>query len=290
MTSTYVVAVGVADVRREPDASSELVTQALMNRPVVAGESVDGWKHVTLSDYEGWIHTSELEEPIGRAFCRVGEYCSTPLPLVAVVTATHASVFEAVQGEEVHDKSVPYGEVYLSTALPLLNTSLPERVQVAVPGERTGWLSRSAMAIRQQDSVYPRTPISVITAYARAFLGVPYLWGGTSWKGIDCSGLVQLCYRMGGYTLPRDGDQQHDMLEHTVERSEMQEGDLIFFGRTQITHVAMALNEHEYIHAEGQDYGRVIINSFKPADPHYHERLDRVVWDIKRVVSSEKGI
>jgi len=63
----------------------------------------------------------------------------------------------------------------------------------------------------------------------------------------------------------------------------VQEGDLIFFGRQKITHVAMALNNHEYIHSEGQLYNRVTINSFDPADSHYDKRLDEMFWGVKRV-------
>jgi hypothetical protein len=58
---------------------------------------------------------------------------------------------------------------------------------------------------------------------------------------------------------------------------------LVFFGRQQITHVAMALNDHEYIHSEGQRYNRVAINSFDPADAHYDKRLDEIFWDAKRL-------
>jgi cell wall-associated NlpC family hydrolase len=64
----------------------------------------------------------------------------------------------------------------------------------------------------------------------------------------------------------------------------MRTGDLIFFGKKEITHVGMALNDHEYIHAEGQNYNRVVINSFNPADEHYYERLDQIVWSMKRVI------
>ena len=63
----------------------------------------------------------------------------------------------------------------------------------------------------------------------------------------------------------------------------MQQGDLVFFGSQEITHVAMALNTKEYIHAEGQNYNQVVINSFDPADAHYYPRLDQIVWAIKRV-------
>ena len=64
----------------------------------------------------------------------------------------------------------------------------------------------------------------------------------------------------------------------------MREGDLIFFGSEEITHVGMALNEHEYIHAEGRNYNKVVINSFRASDPHYIARLDQIVWALQRVI------
>lgn len=276
--NTYAVSVGVADVRRFPDPTSELVTQALMNVPSTASETRDGWVHVTLSDYEGWIRSDQLEEPIAPTFCQVGETCRTPLRLMAVVTTTHTPIYHDATSEETT------GSVYLSTVLPLLDTTRGERVQVALPGERTAWLARAAIDIRQPEAIYPHQPIRTVTDYARLFLDIPYLWGGTSWQGIDCSGFVQLCYRMGGSIIPRDADQQHDFLAHAVSRQEMREGDLIFFGSKAITHVALALNDHEYIHAEGQNYNHVVINSFHPQDEHYYPRLDEIVWAIKRVV------
>jgi len=277
-TISYAVSVGVADIRRDPDPTSELVTQALMNTSASGAESDGEWTHVTLSDYTGWIRTNHLQEPVVKGFCKIGASCATPLPLVAVVNCVYTPLYTHAQGDGAHET------LYLSTVLPLVDTSDAERVQVALPGEKEGWLRRSDIAIRQNTCPYPRTPINVVTDHARAFLGRDYLWGGTSWEGIDCSGLVQLCYRMGGYMLPRDGDQQHDFLPHSVERTAMREGDLIFFGSTQITHVALALNHEQYIHAEGQNYDHVVINSFNPSAENYYSRLDEIVWDLKRVV------
>ncbi|MFL5692880.1 MAG: NlpC/P60 family protein [Ktedonobacteraceae bacterium] len=277
-TNTYAISVGVADIRRYPDAEAELVTQALLNTLAQAGEVEGGWTHVALSDYEGWMRTSELEEPVARGFCKVGETCSTPLALSAVITSPYTPLYAHIQGGAILHMA------YLSTALPLLDTTHPERVQVALPGEQTAWLERSKVDIRQQENVYPQTSIRTITTYARAFLNRPYLWGGTSWEGIDCSGFVQLCYRMGGYIIPRDADQQHDFLSRCVKREDIEEGDLIFFGSEAITHVAMALNNQEYIHAEGQNYNHVVINSFDPTTEHYYPRLDEIVWAVKRVV------
>ena len=276
--TTYAIAVGVADVRRDPDPASELVTQALMHVPARGGDVSGEWTHVVLPDYEGWVRTDQLAEPAVKGFTKIGVSCATPLDLVAVIMATHAPLFADVTGDEALDT------VYLSTVLPLLDTT-QSRLQVALPGDVSGWLARGSAVVRRGSEAFPPSPISLITTYARAFVGVPYLWGGTSWRGIDCSGFVQLCYRMGGYMLPRDADQQYDALTQSVERSSMQEGDLIFFGHPSITHVGMALNQKEFIHAEGQDFHRVIIHSLDAADEHYHRRLDELVYGIKRVVS-----
>lgn len=279
MTATGVVAVGVADVRRDPDSDSELVTQALLNVPVTYGEIRGEWVYVTLSDYEGWMRLADLGEPALKGFCKVGEQCGTPLDLAAVICITHTPLYEQPGHEHILETA------YLSTVLPLLDITHPQYVQVALPGDGQAWIERAAVSIQRISEPYPRQPVPVVTDHARAFLDVPYLWGGTSYRGIDCSGFVQVCYRMAGVTLPRDADQQHDALVPSVERTEMREGDLIFFGRESITHVALALNEREYIHAEGQNYNRVVINSFGVVDKHYNERLDSLVRAIKRVVS-----
>ena len=276
--TTYVISASIADVRAHPDPTSELVTQALMNTPAEPGENIGDWTYVTLSDYEGWARNDELEKPIVKGFCKVGECCGTPLHFVAVIRTTRTPLYIDAKSNNT------LGYAYLSTMLPLLDLTVASRVQVALPGERTAWLSRSTIEIDRQETAFPRTSVEAITRYARSFLGVPYLWGGTSYEGIDCSGFVQLCYRMGGYVIPRDADQQYAFLQQDVDRSRLQEGDLIFFGHQEITHVAMALNDHEYIHSEGQMFKCVTINSFDPADGHYYQRLDEIFWGAKRVI------
>jgi len=276
--TTYVISTAIADVRSHPDPTSELVTQALMNTSVELGENRGEWTFVTLSDYEGWVRNDELEEPIVKGFCKVGECCGTPLHFVVVISTTCTPLYSDMKSDHI------FCYAYLSTMLPLLDITEANRVQVALPGERTAWLSRAAVEICRQETALPRSSVAAITNHARSFLGVPYLWGGTSYEGIDCSGFVQLCYRMGGYVIPRDADQQHAFLQQRVDRNHLQEGDLIFFGRQEITHVAMALNNHEYIHSEGQLYNCVIINSFDPRDDHYDKRLDEIYWGAKRVI------
>jgi hypothetical protein len=272
----FVVAGSIVDIHRDPDPSAELVTQALMNTPIIVGEVSGDWTYVTLPDYSGWMVTSEIETPIVRGYCEGEGTCGVALPYSIVVTVPCAKLYQSADSDKIQ------GEVYLSTVLPYIDLAHPQRLRVALPGGAEGWLARADVAVRRNTELFPQQELSVVTAYASAFLGVPYLWGGTSWRGVDCSGLVQLCYRMGGYVLPRDAEIQYAVLPHAIKREHMQAGDLLFFGRKQITHVALALNKYAYVHAEGQHYNQVTLNSLDKAHPAYVD-LAEYIWGIKRV-------
>lgn len=272
----FIVASSIVAIHRDPDPSSELVTQALMNTPIVVGEVSGDWTYVTLPDYSGWMATNEIETPIVRGYCEGEGTCGVTLPYSIVVTVPYTKLYQRAESDKIQ------GEVYLSTVLPYIDLAYPRRLRVALPRGAEGWLAREDVAVRSNAELFPRQGPSVVTAYAKAFLGVPYLWGGTSWRGIDCSGLVQLCYRMGGYSLPRDAEPQYAALPHDVQREYMQAGDLIFFGHKQITHVALALNQYEYVHAEGQRYNQVTINHLDKTHPAYSDLAEHV-WGIKRV-------
>src|SRR6266852_6298443 len=130
----FVVATGVADMRAEPDEAAERVTQALLNMPAYAGEPRGAWVPVKLVDYQGWMRLSDLAEPIVSGFCKIGAQCATPLPLSAVVTTPQTQLFAEAESP------LSLGPAYLTTILPVLDTTHPVRVQVALPSERTAWL------------------------------------------------------------------------------------------------------------------------------------------------------
>lgn len=93
-----------------------------------------------------------------------------------------------------------------------------------------------------------------IIATAKEFLNVPYLWGGKSFFGIDCSGFTQLVYKVNGKKIPRDTYQQGDLGQVLDFVEESQAGDLAFFENSEgrIIHVGIMLNSHQIIHAHGK--------------------------------------
>jgi cell wall-associated NlpC family hydrolase len=115
-----------------------------------------------------------------------------------------------------------------------------------------------------------------IVATARKFVGVPYLWGGTSAKSVDCSGFVKSVYFMHGIILARDASQQArygKLVDTAGDFSKTEPGDLVFFGRRgdeqnpteSVVHVGIYIGNNRFIHAS--DY--VHISSFDPNDPLY---------------------
>lgn len=269
-----VVTVPLADVRRDPDADSELVTQALLGTPVqpLAEGPGGAWVYVRLPDYEGWIERATL----------TAEETGAPAAdqLVRVTPSTATLQVTGLDGP------AEDWTVYAGTLLHRLGEAPSGQVQVALPDGRQGTIAAVAVApLREQTG--PQGEWAAILATAREFLTTPYLWGGMSRQGIDCSGFVQTVYRVHGYAMPRDADQQFNTLPHAVEQGAWEPGDLLFFGKgpEAITHVGMYIGNNQVIHASGKGpVPSVQIQSLDPAAPDYAERLVKTYVGARRIL------
>ncbi len=272
-----IVYVSLADVRAAPHTEAELVNQVLLGTPLtVLDSATPGWARVRLPDYEGWLTTAAislgaLPDPTARQIC-------------VAAPSTTLTVLDA--------DDVPTGEpltVYAGTQLTLAPDAAVNGMEgwvlVTLPNGADALADPAALTLVEPD--YCGSAAAVI-ATAQAFLGVPYLWGGLTERGIDCSGLTQIAYRVHGYTLPRDADQQLQSLTTSVEGNTWQPGDLIFYGHQpdQVIHVMLALGDGRVVHAKGG--AQVQVQSMDPAQPDYHARSDEYLG-ARRVITVSEG-
>jgi cell wall-associated NlpC family hydrolase len=101
--------------------------------------------------------------------------------------------------------------------------------------------------------------------WARGLLGTPYLWGGMTGRGIDCSGLVHMAYRRLGKLVPRDADQQEDAGDD-VAGERLAPGDLVTYGEDGATHIAFWLGDGRILHATQREDVNAVVEEPEPAD------------------------
>ena len=214
---------GIVPLRVRPDDGAELVDEAHFGEELTRLGEDGGWSYVQGSDlYFGWIPTA-----------RVPNIADPPDQWVVAVPFARARVAAS-------DDADGYDELPAGTPL-IWKQPHGEWWQIAPEG----WLRvDETIAVAEIPHRYPTA--DDLLATAESFLGVPYLWGGTSAHGIDCSGLTQQVYRLNGVGLDRDADQQA-LGGRPVDQA--RPGDLFFFGAERVTHTAIATGLRTFIHA-----------------------------------------
>jgi len=250
----------VADIRREPAHTSELVNQVIYGDVFVPLKDQGDWYLIRTDDgYLGWIRSWH----------------------VAATTLEAANGFLEGSRHRVSDNVAQVLEAPDPAALPVGDAVIGTRVRVE-PCEKRGWRQISFpkgrtgfVPSRTLEALPRRTGLSrqgLVTTGMR-FLGIPYLWGGTTPKGFDCSGLIQRIFRLGGLVLPRDSDMQAMVgrAKPVAQPDALKTGDLLFFGSDleHITHVAMYLSDGLFLHA----YGHVRVGSLHPNHALYEAKL-----------------
>lgn len=252
------VRISVANLRARPSHAAEMVTQTLLGAPVTVLKQQRGWSYVQLPDrYIGWVETQSL-----RLF--------TPSEMDSL-ERLEKIVFRETHGYAVDDHGNPVSDLVAGNVLVYLGEQ-EGRCRIAYPDGRLGWIASDAAvrpdSLRGDPVLFPERLVQT----ARGFMGIPYLWGGTSTKGMDCSGFTKTVYALNGVMLPRDADQQSRagaVVDSTGQFDRLIPGDLLFFGTPasdslpeRIVHVALWLGKGEYIHASGDVHvSSVSVNS-----------------------------
>jgi gamma-D-glutamyl-L-lysine dipeptidyl-peptidase len=220
----------IVPCRAEPSDRSEMVTQLLFGEHFTVLAEEKSWVQIltAFDQYTAWIDRKQFL-PVSEETFKEQESFSPALSYDPVQIITHlesGNMFPLVMGS-----SLP---LYNGETCNLEGHEYSFEGQTAKPFEQTSKLK--------------------ITENAFAYLNAPYLWGGRSPFGIDCSGFSQICYKLAGIALPRDARQQAEAGTTLSFVEEAEEGDLAFFDNAEgkIVHVGIILQNNSIIHASGK--------------------------------------
>jgi len=229
-------------------------TQVLFGDRVLVLKRSGAWAYVVVPDqptpkdrrgYPGWVPAAQI-----RAADAFGRELQGPLAVVTRPTAWLTIAKQRI-------------ELSYATRLPFVGQSGGD-VLVQTPQGQIGRLVDGDVATYGSANSIPRATGTTIVAAARMFLGVRYLWGGTSAFGFDCSGLLELVFRAQGTLIPRDADAQASA-GTPVAASRLQPGDLLFYGYPIVDHVALYVG-HGMMIESPNSAASVWVTSMRTAD------------------------
>lgn len=289
-----VVEFSTSYLRLKPDYESPLETQELMGTVVeIVGEQSYWREVVTPQPYRAWCTDQGLVEMSADELKAYEEapkvmFCDLYGHIYKEPSMDSPTICDLVGGDLLRLTTVK------DNTDKTLKKALKGRwTKVMLPSGKTGFVPSKQLKLHKgfksismgegsAESISSETTEAII-AQAEKLLGVPYLWGGMSAKGVDCSGLVRISHIMNGILLPRNASQQVKCGER-VELDNLERGDLVFFGTPatdekpmRITHVGIYLGENKIIHSSH----RVRINSLIPGDDDYYENSHRLVAAIR---------
>lgn len=305
-----VVQTSTCYMRLHPDYESALETQELMGTVVeIVGEKGYWREIVSPQPYQAWTTEKTLVEMTAG---QIEDYERAP-KCIFTAPYGHVRMTPDENGTKITD--LVGGDVLRTVVKKNGQASTSGKnckwVEVMLPDGKTGWTYKKDVRvlgkridIRKGDSsegLVTEAMIESVISAAEELRGVPYFWGGMSSKGVDCSGLVRICFLMNDILLPRNASQQvfcgkgidvdrpdtkgiteaevkmnYDQNKALNAIKNLRRGDLVFFGNTEtgrITHVGIYLGDGYMIHASHL----VRVNSLIPGNADYYENAHRLI-------------
>jgi SH3-like domain-containing protein len=276
---TGLVTLSVSNIRKLPDHRAELVSQAVLGTPVRILKNKSGWLLVQTPDhYLGWTESSsvktmtESERAVWKRSDRVITIINTGL------------IYSSPSGSGITGD-------FVSGCILENEGEINGFTKVRLPDGREGCIPSNSVTDFNTWRRDVRCTGDNIVRSASTFTGLPYLWGGSSSKGFDCSGFSQTVYYLNGIILLRDASLQelHGMkVDISQGYGQLKPGDLLFFGtkensKLHVTHVAVYIGDSEYIHSSG----RVMITSFDSTRSNYSGSLVDLLLSAKRIIGAD---
>lgn len=271
-----VVRVSVANLRKQPKHSAEMVDQLVMGAMIRLLKKDENWCLIqTPYRYIAWLDDG--------AFVRLNEQG------VAAWQSGPLQRFEENYGTvrtQPNATAMPVADIVMGSMVKKAGGDA-KWARVVLPDGREGFLP--AASLRDYSYTANGQPKrEAIVALSHRFTGVPYLWGGNSAKGFDCSGFTQTVFKLNGRLLARDANQQVQEGVEIVPDEKFNNvlpGDLLFFGRDgRITHVGISLGGPQFIHANGIS-GDVHVNSLDSTDGNYSAYRKSAFKHVRRVLN-----
>jgi len=277
-----VVNASAAYLRTGPQHAAEMATQCLMGWPVkILKKEREGWLLVqTPENYIAWVDDDAVAL---KTKAELDEY-------FAAKKVIYLGDFGfSVKNPDMTSQVV--SDVVKGNVFKLLQT-IGNLTQIEYPDKRTAYVESDKVKDLNEwfDGIVVNDDQIIKTA--KSLMGIPYFWGGTSIKGLDCSGFVKTVYYLNGIFLDRDASQQALQGENVDIKNgfgQLKKGDLLFFGKKgtdstkeRITHVGMYLGDYEFIH----ESGRVTINSLDPQKENFSQYRFNMFVKAKRIIGS----
>jgi len=258
----------VANFRSNPRHSAELATQYLLgtglkilkkNNDFYLAQGPDGY--ISWIDHGGVVLMNDRDYSVWSQSGKI------------IYSESVGSVYQYKD----NDAEI-LSDIVLGAQLKLLNIG-KNYYEVEYPDKRIGHIKINEAEVYREWIQNVEPSGELIEQYAREFLGSPYLWGGTSSKGMDCSGFTKTVYLMNGFVIPRDASQQINAgldIDKDLNLKDLEKGDLMFFGtkattgkKQRVSHVGIWLgnDKGEFIHSASQ----VRLSSINPSSEYYDE-------------------